>query len=153
MNVPQDMSEVCDPKTAEMCRGIGRLVGRVRVELLDALDAELAPFDVTSAQYIILAALAEGGVDSASGLCRGVSYDPGAMTRMIDRLEHKGFIRRVACAEDRRKARLELTAEGKAVYPKLNAGASKVFNRYLRGFSRTEARQLQGLLERMLANA
>jgi DNA-binding MarR family transcriptional regulator len=146
------MSEGYDPKTAEMCRGIGRLVGKVRVELLDALDAELSPFDITSAQYIILAALAEGGVDSASGLCRGVSYDPGAMTRMIDRLEHKGFIRRVACAEDRRKARLELTTEGKAVYPKLAAGASKVFGRYLRGFSRAETRQLQGLLERMLAN-
>ena len=146
------MSEGYDPKTAETCRGIGRLIGKVRMEILDALDRELAPFDVTSAQYIILAALAEGGVDSASGLCRGVSYDPGAMTRMIDRLENKGFIRRVPCAEDRRRARLELTAEGKTVYPKLAAGASKVFGRYLHGFSRTETRQLQGLLERMLAN-
>jgi MarR family transcriptional regulator, multiple antibiotic resistance protein MarR len=148
-----DMSEANDPKTGEIHRGIGRLLGRVHVELTDALDAELAPFDISKPQYVILAALAEGGVDSASGLCRGVSYDPGAMTRMIDRLEQKGLIRRTAWPEDRRKAKLELTAEGKAVYPKLTAAASKVMGRCLRGFSRTEQRQLHEFLERILANA
>jgi DNA-binding MarR family transcriptional regulator len=145
------MTEIYDPKTFDPKTGIGGLLARVRVKLMDALDAELAPFDITSAQYVILVNLANG-VDSASGLCKGVSYDPGAMTRMIDRLERKGFVHRVRSPDDRRVVKLALTEEGKAVYPKLVARAAAVMNRKLHGFSKTEAHQLEGLLQRMLVN-
>lgn len=143
---------VYDAKTFEPRAGLGRLLSQVRMELLDALDRELAPLDITAAQYVVLATLAEGPVDSASGLCRGVSYDPGAMTRMIDRLERKNLVRRVRCPDDRRKINLELTAEGKAVYPRLIDSAVTVLNRYLRGFERAEIAQLETYLKRMLAN-
>jgi DNA-binding MarR family transcriptional regulator len=83
----------------------------------EALDRELEPLGITAAQFVILVSLALGEADSASGLCRGISYDPGAMTRMIDRLEQKGLIRRTQLPDDRRRQGLELTAEGKAVYP------------------------------------
>jgi DNA-binding MarR family transcriptional regulator len=145
------MTEIYDPKTFDPKTGIGGLLARVRVKLMDALDAELAPFDITSAQYVILVNLANG-VDSASGLCKGVSYDPGAMTRMIDRLERKGFVHRVRSPDDRRVVKLALTEEGKAVYPKLVARAAAVMNRKLHGFTKTEAHDLEGLLQRMLVN-
>jgi DNA-binding MarR family transcriptional regulator len=91
--------------------------------------------------------------DCASELCKGISYDPGAMTRMLDRLERRGLVRRVAHPNDRRAFNLELTAEGKAVYPKLRASVMKVLNRFLGGFSQKEAQQLESLLRRMLENA
>ena len=137
-----------DPRT-----GFGRLLSQVKMELMEALDRELAPLDITAAQYVILVTLAEGPTDSASGLCKGVSYDPGAMTRMIDRLERKGLVRRIRCPDDRRKINLELTPEGKAVYPRLIESAVAVLNRYLRGFSREEITQFETFLKRMLANA
>ncbi|MFI4951870.1 MAG: MarR family winged helix-turn-helix transcriptional regulator [Burkholderiales bacterium] len=146
------MNAIYDTKTFEPRMGLGRLLSQVRMEILDALDRELAPLDITAAQYVILATLAEGPTDSASGLCRGVSYDPGAMTRMIDRLERKGLVRRIRCPDDRRRINLELTVEGKAVYPKLIDSAVAVLNRYLRGFSREEIAQLETYLNRMLAN-
>jgi MarR family transcriptional regulator, multiple antibiotic resistance protein MarR len=132
---------------------IGRMLNRVRAELVEALDRELAPFKMTAAQFVILGSLVGGEADSASGLCKEISYDPGAMTRMIDRLEQKGLIRRLPHADDRRKVNLELTPEGKAVYPKLRASAVTVQNRFLRGFTQTEASQLEGFLQRMLASA
>jgi DNA-binding MarR family transcriptional regulator len=144
-------TEIYDPKTFDPKTGIGSLIARVRVKLFEALDEELAPFDITAAQYVILVNLANG-VDSASGLCRGVSYDPGAMTRMIDRLERKGFVRRVRSPEDRRVVNLALTEEGKAVYPKLVARAAAATNRRLRGFTKAEAQQLESFLQRMLVN-
>ncbi len=130
---------------------IGGLLGRVKMKLMDALDAELEPLGISAAQYAIMVSLANG-VDSASGLCRSVSYDPGAMTRMIDRLERKELVRRVPCSEDRRVMRLALTEEGKAVYPQLVERAATVLNRRLRGFTKDEVRQLEHLLERMLIN-
>ena len=136
-----------DPKT-----GIGRLLSQVKIQALEALDRELAPLDITGAQYVILVTLACGPIDSVTGLCKGVSYDPGAMTRMIDRLEAKGLVRRVRTPHDRRKINLELTEEGKAVYPQLVASAVTVMNRQLRGFSKAEVKQLEQLLQRMLDN-
>ena len=132
-----------DPKT-----GFGRLLSQVKMELMEALDRELAPLDITAAQYVILVTLAEGPIDSASGLCKGVSYDPGAMTRMIDRLERKGLVRRVRCPDDRRKINLELTPEGKAVYPRLIESVVAVLNRYLRGFSRGRDRAVRNFFEK-----
>jgi DNA-binding MarR family transcriptional regulator len=147
------VAQIYDPKTFNPGNGIGRLLSRVKMEMHEALDRELAPFDITAAQYVILVNLASGEVTSASQLCKGVSYDPGAMTRMLDRLERKGLVRRARCPDDRRKVILELTAEGKAVYPKLTAVHVGVLNNFLRGFTKTDARQLETLLERMLANA
>ena len=147
------MAQIYDPKTFVPGTGVGRLLSRVKMEMHEALERELAPFDITAAQFVILVNLASGEVESASQLCKGVSYDPGAMTRMLDRLERKGLLRRVRCPNDRRKVILELTAEGKAVYPKLAASYVGVLNRFLRGFTKAEARELEQLLERMLANA
>ena len=143
---------VYDPKTFEPQRSVGRALGRVKAGMSEALDRELEPLGITAAQFVILVSLAIGEADSASGLCRGISYDPGAMTRMIDRLEQKGLIRRIQLPDDRRRVALELTSEGKAVYPKLRAAAAAVQNRFLRGFTRSEVRQLEIFLERMLAN-
>src|SRR5215813_14530298 len=143
---------IYDARTFEPQRSLGRLLGRVKMEMGDALDQELAPFDISAAQFVILVALATGEADSASSLCKGISYDPGAMTRMSDRLEQKGLIRRIQLPYDRRKVGLELTAEGKAVYPKLRAASATLHNRFLRGFTRNEVKQLETLLLKILAN-
>lgn len=145
------MTQIYDPKTYNPKTGVGGLVGRVKLKLLEATERELAPYDISSPQCVILVNLANG-VDSASGLCKGVSYDPGAMTRMIDRLERKGLVRRVRSPEDRRVVRIVLTEEGKAVYPKIVESAAKVMNRSLKGFSESEVQQLENLLQRVLDN-
>jgi DNA-binding MarR family transcriptional regulator len=145
------MTQIYDPKTFNPKTAIGGLLARVKGKLSEALDAELAPYDISAAQYVILVGLANG-VDSAAGLCKGVSYDPGAMTRMLDRLERKGLVQRIRCPDDRRVVKLALTEEGKVVYHKLIETAAKVINRKLEGFTRPEAQQLESLLQRMVDN-
>ena len=147
------MAAIYDPKTFNPDNGIGRILSRVKIAMHEALERELAPHDITAAQFVILMNLASGEVDSAAKLCKGVSYDPGAITRILDRLERKGLIRRARCGNDRRKVILELTAEGKAVYPKLVATYVGVLNRFLRGFTKADVRELEILLSRVLANA
>ena len=132
--------------------GIIRLVNRVRVELIDALDRELAPFDITAAQLIVLASVATREADSPAGLCKNISYDPGAMTRMIDRLEQKGLVRRNPNPDDRRATNLEITTAGRALYPQLLAAKETVQAQFLRGFSEQEVGALEQFLNRMLDN-
>jgi DNA-binding MarR family transcriptional regulator len=118
-------------------------------------DRRLAPLELSSAQFIIIATLALADAPkSASDLCKGISYDAGAMTRMIDRLESKGLLHRErSCPGDRRLVYLELTDEGRAAFPRMREISMTVVNRFLRGFTKTEARQLESLLTRMLENA
>ena len=144
--------EIDDLKSYDPKSTIGGLLGRVKMAMVAALDAELAPLDITAAQFVVLKSIALGDADSASGLCKDMSYDPGAMTRMLDRLERRGLVRRVANPNDRRASNLELTDEGNAVYPKLQASAMKVLNRFLSGFTQKESRQLESFLLRMLKN-
>jgi len=150
--------EIYDAETYAPGKGIAHLLGRLRGEMLGALDRELAAdaaacqCELTAAQLIIIAWLATGA-KSASDLCKGISYDAGAMTRMVDRLEKKGLIRRERCPDDRRLVYLELTPEGQAVYPRIREISRRVVNRFMRGFSKSEARELEGLLRRMLENA
>lgn len=132
--------------------GIIRLINRLRVELVDAMDRELAQFDISAPQLIVLASVANKEADSASKLCKSISYDPGAMTRMIDRLEQKGLIRRVPHPDDRRATNLELTAAGKALYPQLISAKETVQAQFLRGFSKDDVATLEGLLSRLLEN-
>ena len=154
------MVDVYEIETYQPRKGVGHLLSRVRTEMLAALDkaleadAELSALEISSAQFIVIAALALAeSAKSASDLCRGISYDAGAMTRMIDRLEGKGLIRRNRRPDDRRVVYLELTEAGSRAYPRMREVSMGVANRFLRGFSPVEARQLEGYLARMLENA
>jgi DNA-binding MarR family transcriptional regulator len=154
------LADVYDIETYQPRKGVGHLMNRVRTEMLTALDKaleadpELSKLEISSAQFIVIAALAiVEGAKSASELCKGISYDAGAMTRMLDRLETKGLIRRTRRPDDRRVVYLELTEEGYRAFPRMREVSMGVVNRFLRGFSQSEARQLEGFLTRMLENA
>jgi DNA-binding MarR family transcriptional regulator len=154
------LGDIYDSTNYQPSRSIGALLTRVKVEMLAAMERELAadkrlaPLEMSAAQYIVIANLAgPGEPKSASDLCKGISYDAGAMTRMLDRLESKGLIRRSRSPHDRRLVHLELTEEGRAAYPRMREIAMTVANRFLRGFTRSEVRALEGLLTRMLDNA
>jgi len=152
-------ADVYDAQTYEPRKGVGYLLHRVRMEMLAAIDRELAAepdlasLEATSAQFLILASVYLHGARSASDLCKSMQYDAGAMTRMIDRLENKGLLRRSRCPDDRRLVYLEKTDQGAEALPRMKAVAMRVLNRLLRGFTKAEARQLEGFLSRMLENA
>jgi DNA-binding MarR family transcriptional regulator len=154
MSVQRTATAVAEPPTAvkPLQHGVIRLINRVRVEVMDALDRELTDFDITAPQLVVLASVANKEADSAAQLCKTISYDPGAMTRMIDRLQQKGLVRRVPNLEDRRAMNLEMTAAGKALYPQLLQAKARVVERFLRGFSKEDEQTLERLLYRMLDN-
>jgi DNA-binding MarR family transcriptional regulator len=148
------MSEpIYDVKTFEPWNAVGYLIGHTRRAMLEELDRELAPLDLTAAQYIVISALSRAGNGAtAAEFCKKMVYDPGAMTRLLDRLEQKGFVQRTRLPGDRRRVTLELTAEGAAAFPKMTAAVVRVLNHFLRDFDKNEVRQLEGFLRRMMAN-
>lgn len=134
---------------------VGRLISDVTRRFHAALDDEMARMgmDLTSAQWGILMRIANGCATTSAQLCRFTRHDTGSMTRMLDRLEEKGLIRRIRNSRDRRVVSLEITDAGRDLYPQLPPVAIKVLNAQLQGFSREELNQLKGFLNRIRANS
>ena len=132
---------------------VGHLMARARAAVLTSFDAELEPFGLTSTQYGVLKNVADGVAETAVDLCRLMHYDNGSMTRLLDRLEDKGLLRRERGKEDRRLIHLRLTSNGRIVLPRLRALAVQVLERHLVGFTATEIDNLKRYLGRMIENA
>lgn len=130
---------------------LGFLIKRAMATLSSAIDQELAPFDLTHPQFSILMMLNERRCSTAAELARETCGDTGAMTRMLDRLEAKGIVRRVRSRADRRVVHIELTESGKLFAEKMPIVAINVLNRYLQGFAPEELEQMKGLLRRVIA--
>ncbi|MFY0480293.1 MarR family winged helix-turn-helix transcriptional regulator [Achromobacter marplatensis] len=132
---------------------LGFMVTSVRNSIYDALERELAPFELTTPQYVVLNCLAKGWGRTLSDFCRVLAYDSGAMTRLLDRIAAKGFIRRVENEADRRSYLIELTEQGQAALPQVLSAIDVAMRRLLKGFSEDDAETLHKLLSRLLVNA
>lgn len=131
---------------------VGYLVRVLHQSLQRHIDQRMQPYDLTAMQWGPLFLLAQGKGNTAALLAREAGTDAGAMTRMLDRLEAKGLVRRVRSAEDRRVVHLELTADGINATGQIPQGLCGALNHHLQGFSQTELDHLKSLLRRMITN-
>ncbi|MEO6800529.1 MAG: MarR family transcriptional regulator [Rhodanobacter sp.] len=132
---------------------LGFMVSGVRNAIWSAIERELQPLDITAAQFVVFNSIAKGRGSTIGDLCRVLGYDSGAMTRLLDRIEKKGLIRRVANPDDRRSYLIELTEQSAALVPKAQRLVQAVFGELLRGFDEREAVALKASLEKILENA
>lgn len=79
-----------------------------------AISRVLEPYDITPQQYNVLRILrgaGEQGLPTLEIADRMIEQAPG-VTRLLDRLEAKGWVRRQRCPEDRRQVLCWLTPAG-----------------------------------------
>lgn len=132
---------------------LGMLLTMVRSEMVRAIEAELANqgVDLSFTQYLILKKAHQLSAASATELARAVELDGGAMTRQLDQLERKGYLRRTPHAQDRRALRIELTDAGEAVWQNTASVCSeRVMAAAQRSLDSTEQAQLYDYLGRVL---
>lgn len=145
-----------DPTHAtEPCTGaqLGLLFRQVRdamwARMAEALDA--LGHDLTFSQYITLKKLA-GGNASVTDLARAAEVNPGAMTRLLDKLEARGLIVRVADPSDRRALDIRLTEAGTIIWQDINQCGMRVRELAMQGMDEAEREQLTALLVRVRDN-
>ncbi len=132
---------------------LGYLVTGVRNAIWTSIEKALQPMDITAAQFVVFNSIARGKGRTIGDLCRLLGYDSGAMTRLLDRIEKKGLLRRVANPDDRRSYLVELTETSTLLVPKARRLVDKVFTALLQDFSDREATALKASLEKILQNA
>ncbi len=131
---------------------VGYLVRKLANSFQRHIDAKMQARGLTHSQWGPLLLIANGKGDTASALARELGVDTGATTRMIDRLEAKGMLKRGYCDKDRRVMRLKLTEQGRVVTETIPDDLAEVLNHHLRGFTREEMLLMKSNLRRMLEN-
>lgn len=144
--------DTVSPVPATPQESLGVLLGLVRSEIVRAMEAELASLgiDLRFIQFLILKRLARLGPMSASELARAVELDGGAMTRQLDQLEGKGYLRRCPHEQDRRALRIELTDAGTALWEQLTDCNERVLAAAQRSLKPVERDRLHDYLARVL---
>jgi DNA-binding MarR family transcriptional regulator len=140
------------PRSPGADLSVGHLMGRARASLLSSLDRELEPFGLSGMQFAVLKNLAEGTAHTAADLCRFMHHDTGAMTRLLDRLEQKGLVRRERGHDDRRMVWLRIAPGGRTQLPRLMMVGTRVLEAHLAGFTAAEIDTLKVYLGRMIDN-
>jgi DNA-binding MarR family transcriptional regulator len=141
-----------DPATIQLETSLGYYLAKARNVLVMRTDEALRPLDLTSQQIGVILMLASGRARTSLELSREMSYDSGSMTRMLDRLEKKGFVSRARSEADRRIVELSLTERGRDAAARLPAIGAAVLNEQLHGFTRAELDLLVAMLARIIGN-
>ena len=118
------------------------------IALQDALSGTYAT--LSRPKLRLMVKLADGPV-SVSDLAEKLHISSPAVSQMIDKLSHEGYVRREGYGEDLRVVRVALTENGhKALDDGLEAFEQRVAELMVT-LSSDEARQLADLINRMLA--
>ena len=131
----------------------GALMRQILNSVSQQVTRELEPQGLTNAQWVPMLKIYLGKASTVAELARVCQLDAGSMTRLLDRLEAKGFCRRIRSSEDRRVVNIELTPEGREAAKEIPAVLSRVQNAHLAGFTVEEWQNLKGYLRRILETA
>jgi len=140
---------------SSICTGsaLGLLVRQVRDAMRARWQHELVTVghDLTFSQFLTIKKLADG-VANATELARIAELSPGAMTRLLDRLEARGLIVRSADPGDRRALNIRLTDAGKQIARDIAQCGERVRDVALAGLDDAQRAQFISLLEQVRDN-
>jgi MarR family transcriptional regulator for hemolysin len=117
-------------------------------------DQRFKPFNITRAQWWVLANLSRRNCDGTSQIELARLLDVGKVTLggLIDRLEESGFVIRVPDKRDRRSKRIMRSPEGKALCDRMEIFSDPVGKEIMSGITDEEHRLFIDVLRKMKSN-
>lgn len=140
-----------DLKSFSSAESVGYLLKLAHALMHGEAAAAFEGHDLSFMQWLVLVKLREG-VSTATELCQIMWHDTGALTRLLDQLEERGFVERQRSAADRRVVKVQLTAAGRRKTTELMPLAIDRLNSALADFSKTEFEQFMRLLKKFIAS-
>ncbi len=114
-----------------------------------ALAGVVGPRAITPQQYNVLRILRGAGAEGLPTLeigARMIEQSPG-VTRLLDRLEEKGLVKRARCPRDRRQVLCRITSSGLRLLASLDQPMNEATERFLRPLGGEHTRRLIRLLD------
>lgn len=130
---------------------VGWLVNAAAVRVNEIMTKALQPLGLSQGQFAILKLLAEGDNITQVDIGRVISMPSYTITRHLDVLEQRGLLMRLQDKNSRRSFRIQLTASGREMSPKLFAITETVNEEFLSLLNADDVEQLKFLLKKMLS--
>lgn len=112
----------------------------------------LKEFNVTRSDMSFLFKLNEMGETTQKDLAESRNLNNATVTRALERLEKKGFVKRVDDEKDKRKKNVFLTHEGKRIINKILKKHNSYKKEIFKDFNENEFHNLMTLLDKLLFN-
>ena len=110
-------------------------------------------YGLSSAQWRLMFNLfKEGGSATQTRLAEALEIEPISVSRLIDRMEQAGWVRREPDALDRRVRRVVPTPRAQETFASIKAMARDVYEEALEGLSETERTALVASLNQIIDN-
>jgi DNA-binding MarR family transcriptional regulator len=132
-------------------RSVGYLARRMHQATQLALEPLFAEEGLTGIQWSALVSIWFGRGTTCAELARDLAHDKGAMTRLVDTLEERGWVTRVRDADDRRVINLALTKDGEARTLQCKLRVIGYWNALLADWDPAEAETLIALMQKLRA--
>jgi DNA-binding MarR family transcriptional regulator len=104
---------------------VGYLVRRAQIAIFQDFTRTLAPLDVRPAQYSVLTVIAANPGLTQMALAHALGIERSRLVHLLDALEERKWIQRLASKVDRRSHALHLTSEGEAALAEIKALAAQ----------------------------
>lgn len=128
------------------------LLGRVQGALRAAHDEGVAPFGLTTSQGAVLLNCLRGEANTPAELARLNDLDISSVSRILDRLEKRGLLKRSRTNRDRRQVIVKVTPKGRALVKKATPVAARVAAQAWRNVSEQEKQTLRTIVSKILGN-
>ncbi|MES1256804.1 MAG: MarR family transcriptional regulator [Acidobacteriota bacterium] len=112
---------------------------------------KLAGSGVTVAEWVILRQMFAAGETAPNRLASSCGLTRGAVSKLIDRLLHKGLVSRTEADGDRRYQDVKLNSAGYALVPRLAALADRNDEEFFSHLSEKEREALVATLKKLAA--
>lgn len=126
---------------------------RASIGLQKALDRCFARTGLTSQEAAVVVHCAASKNLSAGKLAQVMGRDKGKITRFVDRLEARGFVRRVTNPHDHRRLIIRPTVRGQRVVPELKRAFKQIREEILAGVQSEDLLRLGLVLTALHENA
>jgi len=122
--------------------------------LTDGFQSELwREAGLTLVQLAVLRTLREGGPQTAGRIADAVGLSPASATRLFDRLEERGLVRRHRVHDDRRCAEIHLTIRGRQLVGAVRVLRDSPLRRAVEAMTEAEQRTLAAALRKLAEQA
>src|SRR5574343_66674 len=139
------------PKSFDFAQAPGHLLRRAQQIEVAEFNREAVSHDVTPVQFAFMSAMMDTpGTDQVT-LAGRVAFDAATSGSVIGRLEAKGWVRREADPNDRRRKLLWVTPEGEKTTQQMKRAVARAQTRILGPLNATEREQFMRLLGKLVA--
>ena len=128
---------------------VGYNLKRAYIAFADDFKATEALDGISARLFAALCLIADFPNINQSELARKLGIERSGMVKLIDQLEDKGFIQRVAVAGDRRAYALVATADGRLACSRYKQAVEQHEAKLLAGFTSSERQLLLDFLHRL----